>query len=75
MQTQEHPHNPNYKCPKCGTKEYQLGQMRAVGGFWSKFFNIQNRRFVTVTCTQCKYTEMYEGTKSTLENVLDFFGN
>ena len=38
----------------------------------SKLFDVQNRRFTTITCTKCKYTEMYKGTTSDLENIFDF---
>ncbi len=49
----------NYRCPKCSNTEYETGQMRAAGGFWSKIFDVQSRRFTTITCTRCRYTEMY----------------
>ena len=49
--------------------------MAATGGGLSKFFNIQNKRFATVACKRCRYTEIYQTDTSTLENVLDFFGN
>jgi hypothetical protein len=29
-----------YKCPKCGNSEYDSGQIRTTGGFWTKIFNI-----------------------------------
>ncbi|MFN2431185.1 MAG: zinc ribbon domain-containing protein, partial [Cryomorphaceae bacterium] len=34
-----------------------------------------NKKYTTVTCKQCKYTEMYKGETSRVENILDFFGN
>jgi hypothetical protein len=64
-----------YKCPKCGGSQCAVGEMRATGGFWTKIFNIQNRRFSTVTCSKCKYTELFEVDSSGLENVFDFFTN
>ena len=67
-------HN-NWNCPKCQNDEFEEGQLAATGGGLSKFFNVQNRKFTTVTCTQCKYTEIYKTDTSTLGNVLDFFGN
>lgn len=68
----EHEH---WQCPKCGNKEFEAGQFAATGGGVTKFFNIQSKRFATVTCTNCKYTEIYQTETSTLSNVLDFFGN
>jgi len=65
----------NWKCPKCSNRNFETGQVSGTGGFFSKFFNIQNQKFTTITCTQCQYTEMYKTESGTLENVLDFFGN
>ncbi len=67
-------HN-NWQCPKCGNQEFEAGQFAATGGGVSRYFNIQNKKFATVTCKQCKYTEIYKTDTSTLSNVLDFFGN
>ena len=68
----EHTH---WKCPKCQNQHFDTGQFAATGGGLTKFFNIQSKRFTTVTCTRCSYTEIYRTDTSTLSNVLDFFGN
>jgi predicted nucleic-acid-binding Zn-ribbon protein len=65
----------NWNCPKCQNREFETGQFAATGGGFTKFFNIQNKKFTTVTCTRCKYTEIYKAETSTLGNVLDFFTN
>jgi len=65
----------NWQCPKCSNREFETGEVSGTGGMFSKFFNIQNQKFTTITCTQCRYTEMYKGETSTISNVLDFFGN
>ena len=65
----------NWQCPKCQNKDFETGRFAATGGGLTKFFNIQNKRFTTVSCTQCRYTEIYATDTSTLGNVLDFFGN
>ncbi|MDZ7716943.1 MAG: zinc ribbon domain-containing protein [Balneolaceae bacterium] len=65
----------NWECPKCRNREFETDQFQATGGAFSKFFNIQNKRYTTLTCTDCRYTEMYKTDTTTLENVLDFFGN
>ena len=65
----------NWHCPKCQNNEFEADQFAATGGGFTKFFNIQNKKFTTVTCTRCLYTEMYKTDTSTLGNVLDFFGN
>lgn len=64
-----------FKCPKCSNTSCELGEIRAAGGFWSKFFNIQNKRFTSVSCSECQYTEFYRKNTKGVENVLDFFGN
>lgn len=66
----------SYQCPKCGGRNAEMDQIRTTGSVFSKFFNIQNRRFTTVSCTQCGYTEFYRNGKSSgLRNVIDFLGN
>ncbi len=65
----------NWQCPKCNNKNFETGQFAATGGGLSKFFNIQNKKFTTVTCSRCMYTEIYKTATSALGNFLDFFGN
>ena len=65
----------SYKCLKCSCAEYAEGEIRAAGGFWTKIFNIQNRKFKTVSCKNCGYTEIYSKRGNEAENVLDFFTN
>ena len=62
-----------YVCPKCGNTTYDVAEVRAAGGFWSKVFDVQNRRFSTVTCRKCTYTELYRTDSSSLGSVFDFF--
>ena len=63
----------NYTCPKCGNKQFELDEMAATGGGLTKFFDIQNKRFTTVTCQRCKYTEFYKAESSMIGNIFDFF--
>jgi len=58
---------------KCGNKSYEEVEMRVSGGFWSKIFDIQNKKFVSISCMKCGYTEFYKKFSSTSGNVLDFF--
>jgi predicted nucleic-acid-binding Zn-ribbon protein len=67
--------NLNYTCPKCRNTQYEVGEFRATGGFLSKVFDVQSRRFTTVSCTQCRYTEIYRAPSSMLGNIFDFFTN
>jgi predicted nucleic-acid-binding Zn-ribbon protein len=64
-----------YVCVKCGNTNYESDQFQATGGEFAKLFNVQNKRFVTVTCTRCGYTELYRAQTSTGMNVLDFLFN
>jgi predicted nucleic-acid-binding Zn-ribbon protein len=63
----------DYTCPKCGNSDYEVGEFRATGGFLTKIFDIQSRRFTTVSCMRCRYTEMYKADSSMLGNIFDFF--
>jgi len=66
----------NWLCPKCKNKNYKVSEMRVTGGFWTKIFNIQNKKYSSVTCTKCSYTEFYKGQpSSTISNIFDFFTN
>ena len=64
-----------YRCAKCGNHSYETGEFRATGGFLSKIFDVQSRRFTTVICRRCRYTEIYQADSSTLGNIFDFFTN
>jgi len=64
-----------WQCPKCGNTTFQQDIMRATGGRFAKIFDVQNRKFTTITCNRCSYTEFYRGDTSTLGNILDFFTN
>ncbi len=65
----------NFECPKCHHKHCETGEIRATGGFWSKIFNIQNRKFTSVSCARCHYTEFYAADSSQLGNIFDLFTN
>lgn len=63
----------NYQCPKCGNRTFETDEFRATGGIFSKIFDVQNKRFTTVSCSQCHYTEIYKTDSSTIGNIFDFF--
>ena len=62
-----------YSCIRCRGSEYETGELRGTGGMLSKIFDVQTRRFTTVTCKQCRHTELYDADSSQLGNVFDFF--
>jgi predicted nucleic-acid-binding Zn-ribbon protein len=61
-----------YVCPKCGGREYVHDQFQATGGTFAKMMDIQNKKFITISCTACGYTELYKAKTSTGANILDF---
>lgn len=63
----------NWTCPKCEYNRFETDQFQATGGTLAKLFDVQNKRFTTVTCMQCTYTEIYKTDTSGLSNVFDFF--
>jgi len=65
-----------FNCPKCKHSGGKADSIAATGTGFSKFLDIQNRRFITISCTHCGYTEMYnknmlEG-KSGISDIFDF---
>ena len=59
-------------CPKCGCHDFVSDQFQATGGNFAKLFDIQNKKFYTVTCTRRGYTELYKGMTDDGMNILDF---
>jgi len=65
-----------YVCSKCGGKKAEVDEIRTTGSGFTKYFNIQNRRFTAVSCVACGYTEFYKGLRSSgASSVLDFMTN
>lgn len=65
--------NQQWNCPKCGCNDFEQDQFQATGGTFAKLFDIQNKKFVTVSCIRCGYTEIYKRATDDAMNVLDFF--
>lgn len=61
-----------YQCPKCGCTTYETDQFQATGGNLAKLFDVQNKKFITISCTRCGFTELYRSDTGTGWNVLDF---
>jgi predicted nucleic-acid-binding Zn-ribbon protein len=66
-------HHANWQCVKCGNDNYEVDQFRATGGILAKFFDVQNKRFTTVICQRCGYTEVYRADSSQLGDIFDLF--
>ncbi|NND00860.1 MAG: GTP-binding protein [Gammaproteobacteria bacterium] len=63
----------NWTCEKCDNRNFNLGEIRVAGGFWSKIFDVQASRYSAVSCDKCSYTEFYKGSSSSIGSVFDFF--
>lgn len=37
-----------WQCPKCRNDEFDVDKFAATGGFFSKIFDVQNKKFTTV---------------------------
>ncbi len=62
-----------WSCLRCSGGEYETGEIRVSGGFWSRIFDVQNKKYSAVTCGKCGFTEFYKRDVSTLGNIFDFF--
>jgi predicted nucleic-acid-binding Zn-ribbon protein len=49
-----------YTCPKCNSKSFSTGTIRTSGSIIGSLFNIQNKRFTTIVCSDCMYTELFK---------------
>jgi len=61
-----------YSCPKCGNHEFELGEVFMAGSIIAKILNFEYRRFSSVACTKCTFTELFKTPKKEIQNVLDF---
>ena len=65
-----------YSCIKCAGTGYKAGEIRTTGSGISRFLNLQNQKFATVSCTQCGYTELYRMDASgAIGNIFDILSN
>jgi predicted nucleic-acid-binding Zn-ribbon protein len=60
----------SFSCSKCHNSQYETEEIRTTGKY-SRFFDMQNKKFTAVSCTQCGYTEIFKGDSSKLGNFLD----
>ena len=64
-----------YYCIKCKGTEYKSGEIRTTGSGLSRFLNLQNQKFATVSCAGCGYTEIYRLAGGGVGNILDIFSS
>lgn len=65
--------HPNWKCPKCGHLEFEEGEIRVAGGVLDSLADTESRKFLSVTCKQCTYTELYQAKSNPLVGIFDMF--
>ena len=61
----------NFTCAKCSHPEYEVSTLSTAGGWLSRIFNFQYRKFSAVTCSHCKYTELFRAESGALANIFD----
>jgi predicted nucleic-acid-binding Zn-ribbon protein len=65
-----------YSCVKCEATEYATGEIRTTGSGLSRFLNLQNQKFTTVSCSNCGYTEVYRmDAGGKIGNIFDILSN
>jgi len=62
-----------YACPKCGSRQYKLSEIRVVHSLFTQLFNIQGAKYSALICERCKYTEFYNVPAKKITGVFDFF--
>ena len=62
-----------WQCSKCKNTEYEKDQFQATGGNFAKVFDVQNKNFITISCANCGFTELYKRGTSVGMNIFDFF--
>ncbi|MEG0360874.1 MAG: zinc ribbon domain-containing protein [Longicatena sp.] len=60
-----------YVCVKCGNSEFVSDQIQTTGGDLAKLFDVQNKKFITISCAKCGYTELYKEQSDEALNTLD----
>eukprot|EP00700_Malawimonas_jakobiformis_P002060 EC723130.1.p1 GENE.EC723130.1~~EC723130.1.p1 ORF type:complete len:146 (+),score=1.00 EC723130.1:109-546(+) len=58
-------------CKRCNSAAYTVSETREVRGLITKILNLQTRRFLTVTCDACGFTEFFERYQNPLSNMAD----
>tara|TARA_Y100000588_G_scaffold331548_1_gene369253 strand:+ start:326 stop:529 length:204 start_codon:yes stop_codon:yes gene_type:complete len=60
-----------FKCNRCGSYEYEKGEIRTTGSGLSRFFNYQNQKFGAISCKNCGFTELYRQGAGGVGNLFD----
>lgn len=58
-------------CGKCGGSSYERYDVSTAGGWISRIFNFQRRKFLAVSCMGCGYTQLYRRQAGAAANIID----
>lgn len=66
-----------FRCSKCSHRQAAVDRIAVTGAGLSRFLDIQNRRLITVSCTRCGFTEVYNeraitGKSYSTGDIIDF---
>ncbi|RDZ29171.1 zinc ribbon domain-containing protein [Lysobacter silvisoli] len=62
----------SYVCVKCGGTDCEVAELRGAGGLMSSVLDVSTRKFKTVSCERCGYTEFYRADLSDGAKLFDF---
>ena len=63
--------NRQYSCSKCNATTYETGEIRTTGSGVSRFLNLQNQKFIAISCKKCGYTDLFRRDGSGIGSILD----
>ena len=64
-----------FECVECSGTEYETGEIRTTGSGISRFLNVQNQKFATMSCGACGYKELYRMDGRGVGNIFDILTN
>ncbi|MDO3384913.1 zinc ribbon domain-containing protein [Gilvimarinus sp. SDUM040013] len=62
----------SYSCPKCGCEGYEPGYLHAAGSGLHAVIDVETERYITVSCMDCGYTDIYKRKVGEGQKLLDF---
>jgi uncharacterized protein len=61
-----------YTCPKCGSKDYSISEMRIHASVFSLMSNFGYKVMTAVSCSRCHFTELYRYPKRKIADAFIF---
>ncbi|QFU04918.1 hypothetical protein FIU82_07805 [Pseudoalteromonas sp. THAF3] len=63
----------DYQCPKCKCKGYEAGQLYAAADRLESILDYETGKYVTISCLDCGFTELYKRNSTVSAPLVDFF--